>query len=215
MAIRFQEPVQIPSEEDAVPSMSFPTNAVSPQDNRDSLMEADSEVAGITGGIQKGIKFEDTPDRPGLNFSEKPGIKFTEPDKSGVKFSEPEKSGVKFSEPERSGVKFSEPEKSGVKFSEPDRPDSPTGASGGAKRDSKLPGLHVTISTPGSDKPQSTGSIRRKYTINFDIPPVRPMPSKIPETYVFSAPIIYAYFLNRKSRRRYRKLKRRRQSDWT
>ena len=113
--------------------------------------------------------------QPGVHFTEPSGVKFAEP--SGVKFAEPsgvkfaEPSGVKFAEPsgvkfaEPSGVKFAEP--SGVKFAEPEM-----GAEGG-KKGLKSQELHVTISTPDSAKPQATGSIRRKYNINVDVPPVR------------------------------------------
>ena len=139
MSVQFQEPHHIHSDEDERPAVSF---QLGPPDNRNSLMDADNEVANITEGIQTGVKFES---------QRQPGVHFTEP--SGVKFAEP--SGVKFAEP--SGVKFAEPE---------------MGAEGG-KKGLKSQELHVTISTPDSAKPQATGSIRRKYNINVDVPPVR------------------------------------------
>ena len=171
MSVQFQEPHHIHSDEDERPAVSF---QLGPPDNRNSLMDADNEVANITEGIQTGVKFE-SQRQPGVHFTEPSGVKFAEP--SGVKFAEPsgvkfaEPSGVKFAEPsgvkfaEPSGVKFAEP--SGVKFAEPEM-----GAEGG-KKGLKSQELHVTISTPDSAKPQATGSIRRKYNINVDVPPVR------------------------------------------
>ena len=193
MAVQFHEPsLPLSPEEDTVPTVSFSLGA---QDNRNSLMDADNEVANITEGIHSDIKLEPNERPSGVKFSEPSDVKFSEP--SGVKFSEPsgvkfsEPSGVKFSEPsgvkfsEPSGVKFSEPsgvkfsEPSGVKFSEPSGVNfsEPGGVrfaddSEGGKKGAKSQELHVTISTPDSAKPQATGSIRRKYNINFDVPPV-------------------------------------------
>ena len=169
------------SDEEERPAVSF---QLGPPDNRNSLMDADNEVANITEGIQTGVKF-DSQKQPGVKFAEPPGVKFAEP--SGVKFAEPsgvkfaEPPGVKFAEPpgvnfaEPPGVKFAEPpgvkfaEPPGVNFAEPDY-----GAEGGKKGSkSHSQELHVTISTPDSAKPQATGSIRRKYNTNFDVPPVR------------------------------------------
>ena len=109
MAVQFHEP-SLPhsSDEDSVPVEGF---ALGAQDNRNSLMDADNEVANITVGIQSEVKFDSNQRQSGVKFTEPPEVKFSEP--PGVKFSEPP--GVKFSEPP--GVKFSEPP--GVKFSEP------------------------------------------------------------------------------------------------
>ena len=185
MSVQFHDPsLPLSSDEDPAPAVQFSLGA---QDNRNSLMDADNEVANITEGIHTGVKFAEPSgvkfaEPSGVKFAEPSGVKFAEP--SGVKFAEPsgvkfaEPSGVKFAEPsgvkfaEPSGVKFAEPsgvkfaEPSGVKFADLDRQDFE------GRKGAKSQELHVTISTPDSAKPQATGSIRRKQNTSIEVPPV-------------------------------------------